>query len=242
MAKIKHLVAGEFQRLTKYNLFTASFFVALIWIGLGIFLDPEEFRMFLPFVFLMEASAMTALLVGAQMYYEKKEHTISSMLISPISSSDYIISKILTNIINLIIIFGVIFLSMYFIKDMTFNYLILLIAVFLVTAFYVFVGILLSYISKDFTALLLNYMVIMIVFILPSIAVMIGLLPVEWKDYLFWFPSDVTIRLFMASTEASVDWVQYALDSAYILVLGFIFFRFLILPRFKDYATANLGV
>jgi ABC-type transport system involved in multi-copper enzyme maturation permease subunit len=114
MAKIKHLVAGEFQRLTKYNLFTASFFVALIWIGLGIFLDPEEFRMFLPFVFLMEASAMTALLVGAQMYYEKKEHTISSMLISPISSSDYIISKILTNIINLIIIFGVIFLSMYF--------------------------------------------------------------------------------------------------------------------------------
>ena len=181
MAKIKHLVAGEFQRLTKYNLFTASFFVALIWIGLGIFLDPEEFRVFLPFVFLMEASAMTALLVGAQMYYEKKEHTISSMLISPITSTDYIVSKILTNIINLIIIFGVIFLSMYFIKDMTFNYLILLIAVFLVTAFYVFVGILLSYISKDFTALLLNYMVIMIVFILPSICVMIGLLPIEWK-------------------------------------------------------------
>lgn len=242
MEKIKHLVSGEFQRLTKYNLFTASFFVALIWIGLGLFLDPEEFRMFLPFVFLMEASAMTALLVGAQMYYEKKEHTISSMLISPITSTDYIVSKILTNIINLIIIFGTIFLSMYFLKEMTFSYLILLVAVFLVTSFYVFVGILLSYISKDFTALLLNYMVMMIIFILPSIAVMIGLLPIEWKDYLFWFPADVTIRLFMAGAEASIDWVQYGLDSLYIIVLGFVFFKFLILPRFKDYTTANLGV
>jgi hypothetical protein len=46
----------------------------------------------------------------------------------------------------------------------------------------------------------------------------------------------------MAGAEATVDLSQYLMDSVYIIVLGFVFFRFLILPRFKDYATANLGV
>ena len=116
MEKIKHLVKGEFARLAKYNLFTASFAVALIWIVMGYFLEPEEFNLFIPLVFLMESSAMTALLVGAQMFYEKKEHTISSILISPISSLDYMISKILTHTVNILIIFFVIVGSLFFLR------------------------------------------------------------------------------------------------------------------------------
>jgi hypothetical protein len=69
MTRLKHLVSGEFNRLIKYNLFTASFVVALIWVVVGYFLDKDEFFEFLPFAFLMEASAMTALLIGAEMFF-----------------------------------------------------------------------------------------------------------------------------------------------------------------------------
>ena len=44
MAKIKHLVGGEFTRLNKYNLFIASVVVALIWVAVGYFLSVEEFK------------------------------------------------------------------------------------------------------------------------------------------------------------------------------------------------------
>ncbi len=242
MTRLKHLVGGEFNRLIKYNLFTASFVVALIWVVVGYFLDKDEFLSFLPFVFLMEASAMTALLIGAEMFFEKKEHTISSMLISPMQESEYILAKILANVLNLFIMFGIIGASMYFLKDFIFGFHWLAIAVLLVTAYYVFIGIILSYISKDFTALLLNYMLMMIVLVFPTMMVQVGLLDATWADYLYWTPTDVTMRLMNASIADSVNIVDYLIDCAYVIGLSFVMYRFLVLPYFKDFATKDLGV
>ncbi len=242
MTRLKFLVSGEFNRLIKYNLFTASFVVALIWVVVGYFLEQDEFFEFLPFVFLMEASAMTALLIGAEMFFEKKEHTISSMLISPMKESEYIFAKIFANVLNLFIMFGIIGGSMYFLKDFIFGFHWLAIGILLVTAYYVFIGILLSYISKDFTALLLNYMLMMIVLVFPTMMVQVGLLDASWSDILYWTPTDVTLRLMTASIEESVNLVDYLIDCAYVITLSFVMYRFLVLPYFKDFATKDLGV
>ncbi len=242
MEKIKHLVTGEFTRLTKYNLFTASLVVALVWVGIGYFLEIEEFKQFLPFVFLMESSAMTSLLVGAEMFYEKKEHTISSMLISPMTETEYLLGKIIANIMNILLIFVIIGVSLYFFKDFLFNFHWLFIGIVLVSSYYVFVGVLLSYISKDFTALLMNYMVLMIVLVLPSIFVLLGILPQSTIDFIFWTPTEVTLRLLNASFNSTFDGIQYLMDSVYIIGLSFILYRFLVLPNFKAYATKDLGV
>ncbi len=242
MEKIKHLVSGEFIRLTKYNLFTASLVVALVWVGIGYFLDLEEFKQFLPFIFLMESSAMTSLLVGAEMFYEKKEHTISSMLISPMTETDYLVGKIIANILNVFIIFIIIGVSVYFFKDFLFNFHWLFLGIILVSSYYVFIGILLSYISKDFTALLMNYMLLMIVLVIPSIFVLVGILPQSTLDYIYWTPTEVTLRLLNASFSTSFDGIQYLKDTTYIISLSFVLYRFLVLPNFKSYATKDLGV
>lgn len=242
MEKIKHLVSGEFTRLTKYNLFTASLVVALVWVGIGYFLELEEFKQFLPFVFLMESSAMTSLLVGAEMFYEKKEHTISSMLISPMTETEYLLGKIIANILNILLIFVIIGVSLYFFKDFLFNFHWLFLGIVLVSSYYVFVGVLLSYISKDFTALLMNYMVLMIVLVLPSIFVIIGILPQSTLDFIFWTPTEVTLRLLNASFSSTFDGVQYLMDTGYIVTLSFVLYKFFVLPNFKSYATKDLGV
>ena len=242
MEKIKHLVSGEFTRLTKYNLFTASLVVALVWVGIGYFLEIEEFKQFLPFVFLMESSAMTSLLVGAEMFYEKKEHTISSMLISPMTETEYLLGKIIANILNILLIFVIIGVSLYFFKDFLFNFHWLFLGIVLVSSYYVFVGVLLSYISKDFTALLMNYMVLMIVLVLPSIFVLIGILPQSTLDFIFWSPTEVTLRLLNASFSTTFDGVQYLMDTGYIVILSFVLYKFFVLPNFKSYATKDLGV
>ncbi len=242
MEKIKHLVSGEFTRLTKYNLFTASLVVALVWVGIGYFLELEEFKQFLPFVFLMESSAMTSLLVGAEMFYEKKEHTISSMLISPMTETEYLLGKIIANILNILLIFVIIGVSLYFFKDFLFNFHWLFLGIVLVSSYYVSVGVLLSYISKDFTALLMNYMVLMIVLVLPSIFVIIGILPQSTLDFIFWTPTEVTLRLLNASFSSTFDGVQYLMDTGYIVTLSFVLYKFFVLPNFKSYATKDLGV
>jgi len=242
MEKIKHLVSGEFTRLTKYNLFTASLVVALVWVGIGYFLELEEFKQFLPFVFLMESSAMTSLLVGAEMFYEKKEHTISSMLISPMTETEYLLGKIIANILNILLIFVIIGVSLYFFKDFLFNFHWLFLGIVLVSSYYVFVGVLLSYISKDFTALLMNYMVLMIMLVLPSIFVIIGILPQSTLDFIYWTPTEVTLRLLNASFSTTFDGVQYLMDTGYIVILSFALYKFFVLPNFKSYATKDLGV
>lgn len=242
MNRIIHLTQGEFNRLIKYNLFTASIFVALVWVVVAFFLDTDEFLQFLPFVFLSEASIMTALLIGAEMFFEKKEHTISSMLISPMKESEYIFGKIFANVVSLFFIFGIITISFYFIKDYVIGYHWLAIGLLLVTAYYVFIGILLAYVSKDFTALLLNYMVMMIVLVIPTLLVQIGILDSSWSDWLYWSPTDVTLRLMTASIAESVDLIDYLKDSLYVITLSFVMYRFLVLPNFKAYATKDLGV
>lgn len=242
MKQLKHLVQGEFVRLTKYNLFSASFAVAIIWIVTAAFLDLEELKLFLPFVFLMESSLMTALLVGAEMFYEKKEHTISSMLISPMREYEYMGSKIVAHALNNLIIFGVITLALWFLKDFLLAIHWLMVGVALVSALYVGVGLVLSYLSKDFTALLMNYILMTVALVFPSLLVLMGWAPSWLEDILFYSPITVTLRIMTLSMTGLVNGVQVLVDAFYVVVLSAALYVGVVFPRFKAYATRDLGV
>jgi hypothetical protein len=85
-------------------------------------------------------------------------------------------------------------------------------------------------------------MVLMIVLVLPSIGVLLGLLPESTLEYIYWSPTEVTLRLLNASFFDSVDFVQYLKDAVYIVLLSLLMLRYGVLPYFKDYATKDLGV
>ena len=242
MMKLRTLIKGDFLRLAKYNLFVASVVVALIWVGLGLFLEADQMIEFLPFVFFMEASAMTALLVGAEMYYEKKEHTISSMLISPITEIEYIVSKVVTHLLNIIIILFLISAGLYFVNDLIISYGWLLLSSLIVTSFYVGLGLLLSYISKDFTALLINYMFIILLLMVPSLLVLFDVVSGVFVDIIYYMPSEVTMRLLSSALVSEVDVTQYAVDVTYFALFGFVLYKFVVIPGFKKFATEYLGV
>ncbi|NLM45490.1 MAG: hypothetical protein GX200_01620 [Firmicutes bacterium] len=83
MTRLPVLIKGEFDRLKKYNLFTTNMVVLVFWVLLAWFLEGEVLLEFIPSIFLMESIMMTILLVGATLFYEKKEHTINSIMVSP---------------------------------------------------------------------------------------------------------------------------------------------------------------
>ena len=103
MTRLIVLVKNEFERLNKYNLFSAHFVVLLLWVVLAWFLEEEILLHFMPVVFLMESVMMTILLVGATLFYEKKSHTINSIMVSPVTENEYLLAKVLVNAGNALI-------------------------------------------------------------------------------------------------------------------------------------------
>src|SRR5690554_6572229 len=103
MARLAILVKGELDRLNKYNLVPATRVVLLLWLGLAGLLNAGEIKMFVPIILLMDATMMTIALVGATLFYEKKEHPFNSILVTPVRVDEYLLAKTLVCVINSLI-------------------------------------------------------------------------------------------------------------------------------------------
>lgn len=99
MNRFSALIKGELVRLKKYNLFAASIFVSLMWVGVLHFVNMEDVTKIIPQLVFIDVTTMAVLLVGVTFIYEREESTIRSILVTPISKCEYILSKTLANII-----------------------------------------------------------------------------------------------------------------------------------------------
>ncbi|KAB3530713.1 fluoroquinolone export ABC transporter permease subunit [Alkaliphilus serpentinus] len=241
MGRLIFLVKSEFQRLTKYNLFTANFVALLLWLGVSWFIEGEHLRQFIPFVFLMDSTMMTILLVGATLFYEKKEHTVNTIMISPVTESEYLYSKALVNVLNSL--FSVVFISagLYIMKGLTYNYLLLTISVIFITVTHTFIGIKIAYYAKDFTSILVYFMIYTFVFLFPSILILMGVIDAELAKYLIILPPETSNVLISASIKEVEVW-KLIFGYSYLTFLTLVLYRYDIKPKFKEYVMRETGV
>ena len=94
------LVKGELSRLNKYGVFSISILVAVIWAVVLFLLDEGILGTILPFVLLLDATMMSVMYIGAEMHFEKTESTISTMLVTPVTNGEMVLSKVLGNTIH----------------------------------------------------------------------------------------------------------------------------------------------
>ena len=99
-SRLAILVKGELSRLNKYNVFSISILVAIIWGVVLFLLDESMLGSILPFVLVMDATMMSVMYIGSVMYFEKSESTISTMLVTPSSNKELVLSKVLANTIH----------------------------------------------------------------------------------------------------------------------------------------------
>ena len=90
------LVKGELQRLNKYNMTSISVLVAIIWGVILFFVNSTILEHLLPLVLMMDATMMAIMYVGSVMFFEKSESTISTMLVTPVSNKELLLSKLIT--------------------------------------------------------------------------------------------------------------------------------------------------
>lgn len=241
MRRMQALVIGDLMRLTRYNLFSANMAVMVLWILLSWFLPENLVREFLPMVFLMDSVMMTVLLVGATLFYEKKEHTMNSILVSPATDGEYLLSKIVVSVINALITAAIVCAVLYFMKGTVLNYAALVGAILVVTAFHTLVGVWMCYITNGFTSLLIVFMIYALACALPTALITLGLLPGWLSGLLIVLPVEASNNLFALSIRGVDTW-KALFGYAYLIALGALLYLRVILPRFGAYSMEELGV
>ena len=241
--KVLVLVQGELIRLHKYNLTTVSVIVAVMWGAMLYFVGNELLGSLLPMVILLDSTMMALMYVGAIMYYEKSESTISTLLVTPVSNNDLLLSKVIANTINNMFSSALIIIVFSFLSDIEINYILITLSIILATSVHTIIGISMSYTTKDFTRMLLRVISFGFILMLPSILQNFNIINgVFWEVVNMVNPINAALELIKASfSNAEIGWKFYA-SLGYLLIGGPLLYKFYALPKFQDYAVRESGV
>lgn len=230
-----------------------SILVAFIW-GIVLFLIGDSVLVnILPFVLLLDATIMSLMYIGAEMYFEKSESTISTMLVTPVTNNELVLSKAFANTIhNLISSLLIVFVfymanELNYINGLGLHLLLLLVGITVTTMSFTIFGLVLSYYQKDFTDMLVDMFIIVIVLMIPSILLMFGIISGEfWENVLLINPLQaaqeiIKIGIHPDSSTVTISY-KYVISLIYILFSGIAVYKFLAIPKFQDYAIKQSGV
>jgi fluoroquinolone transport system permease protein len=236
------LIQGEFQRFNKYGVTTISFMVAVVWFLMLYFLDNQLLDQMLPVIILMDTTMMAVLFIGATMFFEKSESTISTLLVTPIRPAEIIGSKVIANAIHTLFATMLVVVVFYFTRGLNVQYFYMVIVLLIVSSFHTLLGLVFSYMSKDFTSMLVNTMIYTFILVIPTLLVSFGVLRGDlWSWLLRLTPTTAAETLIQVAFGADMDgWFWYSLF--YFVGIGALGYRYYVLPKFKQYAIKQSGV
>jgi len=243
MNRLIYLIKGELLRLHKYNVIFISVMIAVIWGVILYFVDSEVFSALLPVLILVDTTMMSVMYIGSVMFFEKKESTLSSILVTPVKNEEIILSKIIANTIHNLFSTALIIIVFIFLKDVEIRYFLMLIAIIFTTALFTGLGLFLSYYQKDFTSMLTNIMVLTFLLLIPTALFSFNVLKSEvWEYVLLFNPVQAAQEVILGGFKnIDLDW-KYYFSLVYIILGLVLSYRYLIVPKFKNYAVSASGV
>lgn len=243
MKRFKVLLQGELQRYNKYNVTAISLLIALIWGGLLYFLEFSLLQTFLPFLLVIDAAMMSVLFVGAIMFFERNEATSFTLLVTPATVPELILTKVVANTIHMTVSSLLIAAAFFFIKDVSFDWFLVILALVISSTFHGLLGFFFSYTSKNFTSMLVNVMVYSFAVSIPAFLFMFNVIPAKWEWLIRLSPTQAATVLIQAAflPGFSVNG-EYLFALLYLTVGGGLLYTFYVLPRYADYASKESGV
>ena len=243
LRRLWQLVKGELLRLHKYNVFSISLLIAFMWGVILYFLDMDIFSSVLPLILIVDATMMSIMYIGSVMFFEKTESTISTLLVTPSTNSELVLSKVLANTVHNMFSALLIIIAFVIIKNISPNYVLLAIGIILATAFHTTLGVFMAYYQKNFTGMLVNIMVLAFALMVPSILYQLKVITASWFEYVLLInPIQAATELINAGFDNYVFTWKYYFSLGYMLIGLILIYRFLVLPKFKSYAVKQSGV
>lgn len=235
MTRFYTLVHGEILRLRRYNLLGASLFVSGLWVGILHFLKVENVTNIVPQLIFLDVTTMAVLLIGVTFIYEREEGTIRTLLVSPISKSQYLLAKVFSHLIPSIISFTIMFTYSKVFKTIDINYIYMIVALAVVALFHSLIGLLLTYFSKDFTDLVMEIMKLFFIMVLPVILEEFNIVnSVLFKKVVYILPTKSALMMIMGPA-GLVKTKDVVISAAYITISSLILY-YVIWKNFHKYA------
>lgn len=242
--KLLFLIKGELQRLNKYRVTTVSILIAFVW-GLVLYFidDLDILDRMLPMIIMVDATMMSIIFIGSILFFEKSEQTISTLLVTPTSTDEQILSKVIANTIHLLISSLLIVVVFYFIKDVEVNFFWLIPNLIVCIAYHSLLGYIFSYHSKDFTSMLLGVMMFIIFLSIPSILYQFNILfnGDFWRYFLLITPAQSSAELIALGFGGSFT-LSSAISFGWLILSGTLGYLYYIRPAYKGYAVKQGGI
>lgn len=238
------LLKGELIRLNKYHVTTISLFIAFVWFVILYFIDDAGMlNQFLPMIIIIDTTMMSIMYIGAVLFFEKSEFTMSTMLVTPITHQEHIISKVLAITIETLLSSALVVLIFFLIRHLEVSWGLLVLALVLPTILSSLIGFSISYHTKDFTTLL----VILIGYVfITFIPVLLTYLNIVFKadlwSYIFLiFPVGSALEITTVALGATIT-LKFWLSIIIIILSSILLFIYYVLPKYKTYAVKQSGV
>ncbi len=231
------LFKGEMQRLVKYKILQIAFVVTLLWLAVLFLIGEDSVAQFVPLFIFMDATMMTVMLVGANLFYEKQENTLKTLLITPSGFAALMTSKFLSAIVLAFQSTAVISLFAYFLFDVTVSFGWLFMGVALITFMHTALGFLFTVFVKDFTGLLALLILYMFVFAFPSIFYALGVFGESAEVWLMFSPTHASLLLIEFAYGLDVRTVLLPIGAVYLLVVGVALIKWVVVPKYVETAV-----
>lgn len=244
MRRLLFLTKGELIRLNKYKVTTISILVAFIWFLVLFFIEDDAIlNQMLPFILMVDATMMSVLFVGSIMFFEKSEQTISTILVTPTTYHEQILSKAIANTIHMLFSSLLVVLVFYFARGIEVNIFWLLLGLVISIFSHSLLGFFFSYHAKDFTSMLMMVMMYSFIFTIPSALFQFKIFFVEdfWKYVLLISPTQAANYMIESGFIENIK-LEGILAFVIFITLTILGYFFYIYPKYKHYAVKQSGV
>ena len=235
MRKLLHLIKGELLRLVKYKILFFGVLVSAIWMIILGLSDKQTAVALAPTLVLTDAGLMSIILLASSFFFEKQEGTLHALLVSPVSLAKVLIAKIVSalfmGLISFILVIGIVMI----VHGVQLNVFLLLFYTIIVILAHTAIGYWLTLRAKDFMALLVTYMGLMLLFMSPMLFMALEIIPSQLEFLMYLSPSYSGQMLFQ-SVFGSVDVWKIWLSVLYLMLIPALLYPLVVYKRFEKVA------
>ncbi len=237
MHNFLNLFKGEMQRMIKYKILQISFVVTLLWLVIMFLIGADYVGDFVPLFIFMDASMMTVLLVGANLFFEKQENTLKTMLITPSSYYAILASKFIASVYLALQSAILISLFAYILFDVSVNFPLLVLFVVVITFAHTAIGFTFTVFVREFTGLLAFMIFYMFLFAFPSIFYFLGIFGDAFEYILMFSPTHGSLLMIDYAYGVEVSWYLLLIANTYLVMLGIGLIHFVVSPKYVETAV-----
>ena len=197
----------------------------------------------LPFVLIIDATMMSIIFIGSVMFFEKTESTFSTMLVTPVTNEQLILSKAIANTVHSMFSSLLVLLAFFFVKNVEIAWFIMIPGLALSVFMHSLLGFFFSFKSKDFTSLLMNVMVYSFFITIPVVLHQFDLILKGdlWDTILMIIPTQSAFKIIQAGFGEAINYKFFYLNRYINCLFLFWISFFMSNPNSKNMLLNKVG-